>query len=138
MGMKFNQEIFDKICDRLAEGESLRKICKDKDLPHARDVSKWLDEMPEIRPQYARARDKQHDFWAQQIMEIADEDAERDADGRRDPAHVAQKRLQIDSRKWLLSKLAPKKYGDVTTIKGDGESPLVINVVKPSADDQSA
>ena len=136
--MKFNQEIFDKICDRLAEGESLRKICKDKDLPHARDVSKWLDEMPEIRPQYARARDKQHDFWAQQIMEIADEDAERDADGRRDPAHVAQKRLQIDSRKWLLSKLAPKKYGDVTTIKGDGESPLVINVVKPSADDQSA
>ena len=136
--MKFNQEIFDKICDRLAEGESLRKICADDGYPPKRDVSRWMDENPELQAQYARARAKQHDFWAEQIMSIADEDAERDADGRRDPAHVAQKRLQIDSRKWLLSKLAPKKYGDVTTIKGDGESPLVINVVKPGANDQSA
>lgn len=43
---------------------------------------------------------------------------------------VERSRLQIDARKWLASKLAPKKYGDKLELAGDPLSPLVINVVK--------
>ena len=38
--------------------------------------------------------------------------------------------LQIDTRKWLLSKLAPKKYGDKIELSGDKDNPLMIQQIK--------
>jgi len=42
---------------------------------------------------------------------------------------VAGLRLLSDNRKWLLSKLAPKKYGDRTTLAGDAENPLAVTLL---------
>lgn len=58
------------------------------------------------------------DAIAEQTMEISD-DLTEDANSRR---------VRIDTRKWLLSKLAPKKYGDRIEIAGDKENPLEVNI----------
>ena len=72
-------------------------------------------------------------MYADQILEIAD-DASRDwvtkknADGSTyqvfDGEHVQRARLRIDSRKWLMSKMAPKKYGDRIEVGGNSDAPL--------------
>lgn len=112
----FTPEIAETICRRIAEGESLRAICEDEGFPSAETVRRWLasDEHEEFRVQYARAREDQADFYADEIIEIADkaEDA-------------AKARLQVDARKWKASKLAPKKYGDKIQHTGDGGGPMV-------------
>lgn len=65
-------------------------------------VMRWLDKFPEFRDQYTRARDLLTEYWANEIVDIADED---DAD-------VNRSRLRVDTRKWLMARMAPKKYGD--------------------------
>jgi hypothetical protein len=57
-------------------------------------------------------------------MDISDKDVGI-TDGKKDWAAVQKHKLQVDSRKWLLSKLAPKKYGDKLELSGDNENPLV-------------
>lgn len=117
---KYTPALAEAICDRLAEGESLRKICKDQKMPAARNVHVWVEENDEFRQQYARAREAQADKYAQEIIEIADEECVvvkhpkegEDVEVAFDSALVANKRLRVDARKWAASKLAPKKYGD--------------------------
>jgi hypothetical protein len=58
-------------------------------------------------------------------MELSDVDVGETPDGRKDWAAVQKHKLQVDTRKWLLSKLAPKKYGEKLEISGDDKSPLV-------------
>lgn len=99
--MPFDQEIANVICDRIAEGESLRKICTSAELPSRETVRKWLREDEGFAGQYARAREEQADYYADKIIEIADE--------AEDPQKA---RVQIDARKWVASKLKPKVYGD--------------------------
>lgn len=110
------EAVADTICERIAQGESLRGICADKGMPSITTVHKWLIEQPEFAKQYVRAREEQAEFYADQIVSIADE-------AIADPAYVAKARLQIDARKWKASKLAPKKYGDkleVDSTSSDG------------------
>lgn len=107
----YTQEIADEICTRLANGESLRAICnsdRDDFMPAMGTVLRWVGEKPEFRDQYARAREIQAESHADEIVTIADGDkfAEPDAVG------VARDRLRVDARKWVASKLLPKKYGD--------------------------
>lgn len=130
----FKQEIADKICTRLMEGESLRSICEDAKMPGQRTVYQWLNDKTEFQQQYARAREVQADRLAEEILEIADDssrDTYKDEDGndRIDHEVVARSRLRVDSRKWLASKMAPKKYGDKVTqeIGGIGGGPVEMN-----------
>ncbi len=99
----YTQELADKICSWLAEGESLLAICKDDpNMPAASTVRRWVtDDRKGFAAQYARARDIGLDHQAEYIIEIADTEP--------DPARA---RVMIDARKWHLSKMAPKRYGE--------------------------
>ena len=105
---KFTKELADKICECLANGDSLRKICASGNMPEARTVHRWANENSAFCQQYAHAREKQAEFYADEIIEIADSVIAA-------AEEVAKARLQIDARKWHASKLAPKKYGDKVT-----------------------
>jgi hypothetical protein len=128
---KYTDELAKTICTRLAEGESLRTICLDEEIPSRETVRKWLVDSPSFLAQYARAREEQADFYAEEIVEISD-DGRRDytttEDGREvvDHDHIARARLRVDARKWYASKLAPKKYGDKVTAEhsGPGGGPI--------------
>jgi hypothetical protein len=116
----YSQELADRICERLASGESLRAICLDDGMPSWPTISKWLNEKPEFVTQYARAREDQAEAHADRIIEIAD-----DADI--DPHH---KRIMVDARKWVASKLKPKRYGDKLDLEHKGEVGLTVNVLR--------
>lgn len=114
---KFTQALAEKLCERIAKGESVRTICEDEDFPAQSTVYKWLNENDSFSEQYARAREKQADFLAEEIIQIADDgrnDTYTDDKGNVLTDHdvIARSRLRVDARKWYASKLAPKKYGD--------------------------
>lgn len=102
------------ILDGLAEGKSLRTICRADDMPNIATVMRWCTEDKDWSEHYARAREAGNDAMAEDIHEIADEEG----------ADPQDKRVRIDARKWLLAKRQPKKYGDAATLKladADGE-----------------
>lgn len=118
----FTQEMADTICARLADGQSLRSICGDDDMPDRVTVFRWLAANEAFRIQYARAREEQADVLAEEIVQIAD-DGSNDTYQTDDGAAVnhdviARSRLRVDARKWYASKLAPKKYGDKLELDG--------------------
>ena len=106
----FTQERADTICARIAKGESLKAICAEKGQPCETTVRQWLAGNPDFVRQYAHAREQQADFYADEIVEIAD--TEPDAN---------RARVRIDARKWKASKMAPKKYGDRMELEHSGE-----------------
>lgn len=117
----FTQEVADQICERLAEGESLRSILKDEGMPGLSTVFRWLDDNEAFREQYTRARDIQADACFDELADMADEPPEKKVDGSVDPGWVNHQKLRIDTRKWAISKLAPKKYGDRLTTELTGK-----------------
>lgn len=134
----FTPEIADYICEGLANGRSLREMCReDEKMPCQSMVFRWLAQDDVFREQYARAREAQADAMADEILAIADE-TERDTieteNGERaNNEWIARSRLRVDARKWLASKMAPKKYGDKLDvgIGGIPDAPAVqINIVK--------
>ena len=108
---------FDTICARIAGGESLRTICLDKDLPTPQGVRMWLnaDKDGALVAQYERAREEQADHYADEIIEIADnQDIEPNS-----------RRIMVDARKWIASRLKPKVYGDKLAIGGADDLPAI-------------
>lgn len=129
----YSQTLAAIILDRLAEGESLRSICRDAEMPSRPTVYGWmLDNVQGFSAQYARAREMQAHALADETLQIAD-DGSNDWMERNDPdnpgwiangEHIQRSRLRVDARKWAASKILPKVYGDKTTIAGDPNAPL--------------
>jgi hypothetical protein len=115
----YSDEIADLICERLANGEALYRMCRDEGLPDERTVYRWLAAHDQFRQKYAHARERQADLRAEEIVTIADEAKD---------ANLA--RLQIDARKWQASKLAPKKYGDKIAVGGDADAPPIVHRIE--------
>jgi hypothetical protein len=118
----YNQELADAICSRIIEGYSLRTVCKADDMPDVTTILRWLREKPDFRLQYEKAKEEQADALAEEMLDIAD-DGTNDwmekygKDGENlgyqvNGEHVQRSRLRLDTRKWIASKLKPKKYGD--------------------------
>ena len=104
--LDYTQELADQVCEYLMEGYSLRKIALIPDMPSRFTILRWLREDRDFQIQYAHAREEQADFYADEIIQIAD-----------DTLDSAKARVQVDARKWVAAKLKPKKYGDSTQIK---------------------
>jgi hypothetical protein len=117
----FSQEVFDAICERIADGESLRAICQDKGMPARVNVIRWLEKDEALRNQYARARELQADHEFDEIKAIAD---------LADAENVQVARLRVDARKWRASKLRPKVYGDKLEVNGPGEGGAHVHKVE--------
>lgn len=117
----YNDALADSICSKIADGESLRAICKDEDYPDRATVFRWLANPDYIwfRDQYALAREASADADADDIGHYAREAAE----GRIEPAAA---RAAIDGLKWSAGKRKPKVYGDkVALVGGDkGDAPI--------------
>ena len=120
------EKIFSLICDELEKGYSLRSILRREDMPSSRTFFKWIDEDKEKVKRYERSLELRSEMLFDEIIEIADkqsEDVGEDENGNKVINHniVQRNRLQIDARKWALSKMFPKKFGDRTDITSGGE-----------------
>lgn len=118
----FTQELADTICERIADGESLRAICDGDDMPNKATVFRWLAADKSFSDQYARAREAQAESYFDDIRDIADDGRndwmeKRNGDGEHigwaeNGEAIRRSQLRIDARKWMAGKLKPKKYGD--------------------------
>lgn len=112
----------------------MRTVCADDAMPCMTTVFKWLREKPEFTQQYTRAKEESADAMFEEMMDIADDGTndwmeahtkEGEALGWRENGEALQRsRLRVDTRKWALSKLKPKKYGDKIALGGDPENPI--------------
>ena len=111
-------ELAEEICNKLSLGETLRAVCRDIGI-HEATVRNWVvDDRHNFATQYARSRDIGLDCMADQLIDIADDSSMDDFDpttGKINQESYQRARLKVDVRKWYLSKLAPKRYGDRMT-----------------------
>ncbi len=130
---KYSPELAELICNLIASGKSLTSICKLDNMPCYVTVMSWLwtnsPYRDEFLNKYARAREIQAERYADEINDIADdgtndygfkEGDDKDGAGAKPffiKEHVLRSRLRVDSRKWIASKLLPKKYGDSSTLQ---------------------
>ena len=127
----FTEEIAAEICSRIADGQSVREICLAEDMPNKATVFRWLGKHTTFRDQYALACDARAEHLADELLDIAD-NGENDwmerlnSDGENigwtaNGEAIQRSKLRVDTRKWLLGKLQPKKYGDKVTTEHMGE-----------------
>lgn len=134
------------VLEELASGRSLIAVCQGEGRPSFTTFMRWLAEEGEagniLRDKYARAREAQAEVMAEDILAIADEECttvradkhgtQDDGDGKTevvfDSTAVQRNRLRVDARKWLLSKMAPKKYGDKIQAEHTGANGGAIQV----------
>ncbi len=147
--MAFDPAIADKVLDGLVRGLSLRQASELHGVSQ-RTFLDWVESgvNPEFSAQYARVRKIGYLTLAEEILEIADTpmlgvETKTKADGTVETTEgdmLAHRRLQVDTRKWMLSKMLPKVYGDKLELAGDKDNPLTVVVrkltdqVKPNGD----
>ena len=123
---KDKDNIFEYVCQEIEKGKALRNVLKDENMPSTSTFYQWLDNDEVKAKQYARATEVRADIIFDDILSIADEntnDTYINDNGIEVVNNdvIQRSRLRIDSRKWVLSKLNPKKYGDKTDITSGGE-----------------
>ena len=128
----YSDELAAEICDRLANGETLSRICRSPHMPDRHTILDWaIKDRAGFSLRYARARDLQLEFWADDLVEISDDARndwmERNGEVQFNNENVQRSRLRADTRKWLLSKLWPDKYGERV------ENRTTINLADPIA-----
>lgn len=123
------RQIVNTICEKLVDGYSLRKVLKEIKSISASTFFDWIENDEVFQKQYARATDERAVLLFEEILDIAD-DATNDWMNKSSDdttayslngENIQRSKLRIDSRKWQLSKMQPKKYGDKLDIVSDGE-----------------
>lgn len=114
----YSESIADDICERLANGESLRRICLTPNYPKQAVVFRWLAANEAFREQYRAAREAQADTLADEIIDIADG---KRADYEGTERDVNRDKLSVHARQWVAAKLKPKKYGDKIDVTTGGD-----------------
>lgn len=113
---------------------TLREVCRQENMPPESTVRLWaLNDVEGFSAQYTRARQIGYHGMADELIEIADDGAndwmERQGDDgvgwALNGEHLQRSRLRVDTRKWMLSKVLPKIYGDKLAVGGDPENPIV-------------
>jgi hypothetical protein len=143
----FNENIADAICAQIAEGKSMRTVCKADDVPAMTTIFRWLREKPEFQQQYTRAKEWAADAMAEDALDIIDNGTNdwmevHDKDGecvgwRVNGEAIQRSRLRFEGRKWLMGKLRPRKYGDALDlnhgVQPDGPLVALIRSIQGSA-----
>jgi hypothetical protein len=131
----YTEELADRICEAVATSTlGTNKLCKLHDwMPCEDTIYKWRYRHPYFAEKYALAKAKQAELMVEIIVDIADDNTQdfyHDAEGNKriDSGAIAHRRLQIDTRKWYASKLAPKIYGVKKEEENDSQS-LMQNVI---------
>ena len=125
-GSPERQKLADLVLAGMAKGLSTFKACEAAGMPNSTFLL-WVSEDQSLADRYARAREDLIEHMATETLAIADAPVGSTEHGTTDNGAVQKQRLQVDTRKWLLSKLAPKKYGDQLTLSGNDNAPLSVS-----------
>jgi hypothetical protein len=135
----YSPELALKICSRIAEGESVRTIVHDDDMPASSTIFRWLldEDKKDFWEQYEKARNIQAELMFEELLEIADDGTndwmeKENKDGSTyyviNGEAMGRSRLRVDVRKWYLSKVLPKKFSDKLDLTSD-RKPLAATII---------
>jgi hypothetical protein len=132
MAAEMNDELFTLICDITANSsKGIQVILKELDTSVG-VFWRFKESSQERMEQYTRAKNLQLLILAGEILSISDDKSGDVLDGdlgkTGNSAAVNRAKLQTDSRKWLLSKLAPKEYGDKIEVSGTMQTTQVFKI----------
>ena len=119
---KYTQTLADEICEGITLGSSIRTVCKPEHMPSIKTFYTWLRTHDEFLKQYTRACEERTEAMSEDIIDIADDgtndwvevhgtDEQKERYSLNGEA-LQRSRLRVDTRKWLMAKMKPKKYGD--------------------------
>lgn len=126
---KKTPEVIERLLTGIADGQTLRALCREEGMPNWRTVYDWIEADAELAAQVARAREIGFDAIAEDVFDIAD-------GTRAISEHVQLSKMRIDTRLKLLACWSPKKYGSKATVdvgNKEGETLKVDNGVDNAA-----
>lgn len=135
LAIELTQQILDEVLERLAGGESLRAICREENMPQIQQVMRLRLSDAIFAEQYARAREMQAEQFYDEILEIVDDGTNdfvqrETAKGKvivmPDMELVQRSKMRYEARRWAMSKILPKQYGDKVQHVGDETQPLIV------------
>lgn len=123
---EYTPDIAAAICEELASGKSLRTVCAMEGMPVPGTVFKWMRLRPEFMQQYNKAKQEAADALAEEILDIADEGTNDFMENKKgdivyNREHVERSKLRVDARKWLMSKMKPKVFGEKLDMTSDNK-----------------
>ncbi|MCO1396406.1 hypothetical protein [Burkholderia cenocepacia] len=135
--VEFSQELFDRICELIASGGSVRSVCAGTGMPDRMTFNRWRKMTPELQAQYDQACLDRADAIFDEILEIADDSrldtlaTEKNGE-QMNTEWVTRSRLRVDARKWVLARMNRKKYGDHVANEHSGPDggPITTRVVR--------
>ena len=125
--MAIDRDLVARVCERLADGQSLRGACRDEGVK-APTFLDLVEADEEVRERYARARATGAEVEFERLREIVEEEPPADMQGKVDSGWVAWKRMQVDTFKWQLAKKRPERYGDRIEQHHSGTVGLSVNI----------
>lgn len=126
------EKLFTEICDGISEGKSLRQMCREKDISRG-SFRKWREEKEDRMTQYVRATKERADYYFEEMIEIAYKPEygkkkkviKENGEGKKVEVirgdMIEHRRLKVDTLKWALARMQPKKYGTKVDHTTDGE-----------------
>lgn len=131
--MIYTDALYDQICKKIANTSlGLKHILVGEEMPDRSTFYDWINKSSENTDKYAKAKALQADYMAEELLDIADDGAndlmtivKGDNSYEQENKEVTNRsRLRVDSRKWLMSKILPKKYGDKLELGGEINTPV--------------
>lgn len=121
----------------IESGLTLRQVAEKHEISAAA-IIRQVQANEDFAKQYARVIELRTDADFEGLIDLVDESPQETQYGV-DSAWVNWQRMRVDTRKWILSKRCPKKYGDKTQLTGaDGESAVQLVVKHIASDGESA
>lgn len=128
---EYNEEIAARICEQLADGKPMIEICSAEGMPARSTVYKWLAANPGFVAMHQAAREEHADAEFERLDALVNTVLPKDANGRTDMGDVQQLRLKVDTKKWQLARMHPKKYAERFELTGAAGAPLVAGPPTP-------
>jgi len=125
----YTADLAAKFCAAIADGKSIRAVCKQAGMPSKATVFRWLREYPDFVKLYELATDERADTLVDEIVDIAD-NCKTDADS------IRKARLRIDARVEQAQRMKPRKYGRQLQLTGEGGGPVVHKAATQMSDDE--
>lgn len=129
------EAVFEDILEEIIDGRGIRSILQDKGMPRALSFYTWLKDRPEWQERYAYACELRQELIFEQMMDVAKKpeigvEITYDHLGMKEVHKdmVQHRNLIVNTMKWQLAKLNPKKYGEKVDLTTDGakiENPQV-------------
>lgn len=144
----FTKELGKEICERIALGESVIHITKDERMPASSQVYKWLfdDDKKDYQEEYTRARAIQAEKMFEEIIDISDDGSNdfmviqkgKESYEVENKEVTNRSRLRVDTRKWYLSKVLPKKFGEKLDLTSGNKPIPLLNVLHSNSDKEDS